>query len=109
MQIAMVGLGRMGANMARRLLRGNHECVVFDRSPRAVQDLVRDGAVGSTDFKDLVQKLASPRAIWLMVPAAVVDETTSQLIPYLEAGDTLISLREQFTTSTSAQVEGYGV
>src|SRR3989442_8079964 len=90
MQIAMVGLGRMGANMARRLLRGNHECVVFNRSPRAVQDLVRDGAVGSTDFKDLVQKLASPRAIWLMVPAAVVDETTSQLIPYLEAGDTLI-------------------
>jgi 6-phosphogluconate dehydrogenase len=90
MQIAMVGLGRMGANMSRRLLRGGHECVVFNRSPQAVQALVRDGAVGSTDLKDLVKKVASPRAIWLMVPAAVVDETISQLVPHLDAGDTLI-------------------
>lgn len=90
MQLAMIGLGRMGANMVRRLLRGGHECVVYDRSPKAVEELVKEKAVGSTDLKDLVGKLKAPRALWLMVPAAVVDETISQLIPYLEAGDTLI-------------------
>jgi 6-phosphogluconate dehydrogenase (decarboxylating) len=90
MQIAMVGLGRMGANMTRRLLRGGHECVVFNRSPQPVQALVREGALGATDLKDLVNKLVSPRAIWLMVPAAAVDDTISQLVPDLEAGDTLI-------------------
>ena len=90
MQIAMVGLGRMGANMTRRLLRGGHECVVFNRSPQPVQALIREGALGATDLKDLVKKLVSPRAIWLMVPAAAVDETISQLVPFLETGDTLI-------------------
>ena len=90
MQIAMVGLGRMGANMTRRLLRGGHECVVFNRSPQPVQALIREGALGATDLKDLVKKLVSPRAIWLMVPAAAVDETVSQLVPELETGDTLI-------------------
>jgi 6-phosphogluconate dehydrogenase len=90
MQIAMVGLGRMGANMTRRLLRGGHECVVFNRSPQPVQALIREGALGATDLKDLVKKLVSPRAIWLMVPAAAVDETISQLVPDLETGDTLI-------------------
>ena len=90
MQLGMIGLGRMGANMVRRLLKGGHECVVYNRSPQPVQALVEDGAVGSTDFKDLVKKLPKPRAIWLMVPAAVVDETISQLVPHLEAGDTLI-------------------
>jgi 6-phosphogluconate dehydrogenase len=90
MQIAVVGLGRMGANMTRRLLRGGHECVVFNRSPQPVQALIREGALGATDLKDLVKKLVSPRAIWLMVPAAAVDETISQLVPDLETGDTLI-------------------
>jgi 6-phosphogluconate dehydrogenase len=90
MQIAIVGLGRMGANMTRRLLRGGHECVVFNRSPQPVQALIREGALGATDLKDLLKKLVSPRAIWLMVPAAAVDETISQLVPDLETGDTLI-------------------
>ena len=90
MQLAMIGLGRMGGNMVRRLLRGGHECVVYDRSPEAVEALVKEKAVGSTDLKDLVRRLKAPRALWLMVPAAVVEDTISQLIPYLEAGDTLI-------------------
>jgi 6-phosphogluconate dehydrogenase len=80
----------MGANMVRRLLRGGHQCVVFDRSPKAVEELVEEKAVGAADLLDLVKKLEKPRAIWLMVPAAVVDETISDLVPYLEPGDTLI-------------------
>lgn len=90
MQLGMVGLGRMGANMVRRLIRGGHRCVVFDRSPKAVEELVHDGAVGASDLRDLVKKLETPRAIWLMVPAAVVDETISDVAAYLEAGDILI-------------------
>src|SRR6476660_8192706 len=90
MQIGMIGLGRMGANMVRRLLRGGHQCVVFDMSPKAVEELVQEKAVGSANLRDFVKKLEKPRAIWLMVPAAVVDKTISDLMPYLEAGDTLI-------------------
>ena len=90
MQLGMIGLGRMGANMVRRLLKGGHECVVFDRSPKAVEELVREKAVGSADMPDLVRKLRAPRAVWLMVPAAVVDQTISQLLPLLEPGDTII-------------------
>ena len=90
MQIGMIGLGRMGANMVRRLLTGGHECVVFDLSSKAVEVLAQEKAVGATSFKDLVQKLNKPRAIWMMVPAAAVDETIASLVPYLEAGDTLI-------------------
>jgi 6-phosphogluconate dehydrogenase len=90
MQLGMIGLGRMGANMVRRLLRGGHECVVFDRSPKTVEELVRENAVGAIDLRDVVQKLDAPRAIWLMVPAAVVDKTISALMPLLEAGDTII-------------------
>ena len=90
MQMGMIGLGRMGANMVRRLLRGGHECVVFDLSPKAVQELVKEKATGATDFRDFVQKVAKPRALWLMVPAAVVDPTISELLPHLEPGDTLI-------------------
>jgi 6-phosphogluconate dehydrogenase len=90
MQLGMVGLGRMGANMVRRLLKGGHRCVVFDRSPKVVEELVKESAAGATDLKDLVKKLEAPRAIWLMVPAAVVDETISNLVAYLEAGDILI-------------------
>ena len=90
MQIGMIGLGRMGANMVRRLLKAGHECVVFNRSPKPVEELVRENAVGAADLKDLVKKLKKPRAVWLMVPAAVVDKTISDLLPYLDAGDTVI-------------------
>ena len=90
MQLGMVGLGRMGSNMVRRLLRGGHECVVFDRSPKPVEELAKEKAVGATSLKDLSSKLKKPRAVWLMVPAAVVDETIGALVPDLEAGDILI-------------------
>jgi 6-phosphogluconate dehydrogenase len=90
MQLGMIGLGRMGANMVRRLIREGHSCVVFDRSPLTVGELVRENAVGADSLIDLVKKLAKPRAVWLMVPAAVVDQTISDLLPHLEAGDILI-------------------
>jgi 6-phosphogluconate dehydrogenase len=90
MQLGMVGLGRMGANMVRRLLRGGHQCVVFDRSPKAVSDLEKETAAGSLSLQELVAKLTKPRAVWLMVPAAAVDETIADLLPYLEAEDILI-------------------
>ncbi len=90
MQMGMIGLGRMGANMVRRLLKGGHECVVFDVSPKAVEELVREKAVGARDFGDFVRQLKTPRSIWMMVPAGVVDQTIAQLLPHLEPGDTLI-------------------
>ena len=90
MQLGMVGLGRMGANMVRRLLTNGHECVVFDMSPKAVEELVDEKALGSSSLADLVKKLEKPRAVWLMVPAAVVDQTIAELLPALEAGDTII-------------------
>jgi len=90
MQLGMIGLGRMGANMVRRLIKGGHQCTVFDMSPKAVQALAAEGAVGAASLADLVGKLAKPRALWLMVPAAVVDRTIADLLPHLEAGDTLI-------------------
>jgi 6-phosphogluconate dehydrogenase len=90
MQLGMIGLGRMGANMVRRLLRDGQTCVVFDRSSNAVNELVKEEAVGASSLADLVAKLDRPRAIWLMVPAAVVDETIGELSPLLEAGDTII-------------------
>ena len=80
----------MGANMVRRLLKNGHECVVFDRSPNVVNDLVKEKASGATSLADLVTKLDRPRAIWLMVPAAVVDETIGELSPLLEPGDIII-------------------
>jgi len=89
-QLGMIGLGRMGANMVRRLLKGGHQCVVFDRSPKAVEELAGEKATGAADLRDLVKKLEKPRAVWLMVPAAAVDETIAELVPYLEAGDILI-------------------
>ena len=90
MQLGMIGLGRMGANMVRRLLKNGQECVVFDRSPNVVNDLVKEKASGATSLADLVTKLDRPRAIWLMVPAAVVDETIGELSPLLEPGDIII-------------------
>ena len=90
MQLGMIGLGRMGANMVRRLIRNNHQCVVFDRSKQAVSDLAKEKAVGAASLADLVKKLEKPRAVWLMVPAAVVDQSIADLQPLLEAGDILI-------------------
>src|SRR6266540_60747 len=90
MQLGMIGLGRMGANMVRRLIKGGHQCVVFDMSPKAVQELVQEKAVGASSLADFVKKLDKPRAIWLMVPAAVVDKTIADLLPTLERGDVLI-------------------
>ena len=90
MQLGMIGLGRMGANMVRRLIAGGHDCVVFDRSPAAVAALVAEKAVGAGSLAEFVGKLSTPRAIWLMVPAAVVDQSIAELAPLLEAGDILI-------------------
>ncbi len=90
MQLGMVGLGRMGANMVRRLLKGGHQCVVFDMSPKAVNELVQKKATGSSSQQDFVAKLDKPRAIWLMVPAAVVDQTIDGHLPHLGPEDILI-------------------
>jgi len=90
MQLGMIGLGRMGANMVRRLLKAGHQGVVFDMSPKAVDQLVQEKALGASSLADFVQKLTKPRAVWLMVPAAVVDKTIADLVPLLEPGDILI-------------------
>ena len=90
MQLGMIGLGRMGANMVRRLIGGGHDCIVFDRSPQAVAALAQQKAIGATSIADFVGKLAKPRVVWLMVPAAVVDTTIAGLLPHLEKNDILI-------------------
>ena len=90
MRIGMIGLGRMGANMVRRLVKRGHECVVFDVSLKAVGELANEGAVGAASLPDFLKKLEKPRAVWLMVPAAVVDKTIADLLPHLEAEDILI-------------------
>src|SRR6266478_3791619 len=90
MQLGMVGLGRMGANMVRRLLRGGQQCVVYDRSPKVVEELAKEKAVGTSSLQGLVKMLDKPRAVWLMVPAAVVDAMIADLLPFLEPGDILI-------------------
>ena len=90
MQIGMIGLGRMGANMARRLLQGGHHCVVFNRSPKAVKALVKEKAIGASSLADLVEKLEKPRAIWMMIPGAFVEHLIADLLPHLESGDILI-------------------
>jgi 6-phosphogluconate dehydrogenase len=90
MQIGMMGLGRMGANMVRRLIKGGHECVVYDAQPAAIQKLLQHGVMGASSLDDLTARLAKPRAVWLMVPAAVVDSTLAGLAPLLESGDVLI-------------------
>ena len=90
MQLGMIGLGRMGANMVRRLIKNGHDCVVFDRSREAVGQLVKEKAVGANSLADFVKKLDSPRVVWLMVPAAVVDDTIKDLLPLLDADDILI-------------------
>ena len=90
MQLGMIGLGRMGANMVRRLMRGGHSCVVYDRAAAAVQSLGGEGATGAAGLDEFVSKLTTPRAIWLMVPAAVVDATLDELLPKLTAGDVVV-------------------
>jgi 6-phosphogluconate dehydrogenase len=90
MQLGMIGLGRMGGNMVRRLLKGGHQCVVYDGSANAVAELVKEKAVGTTKIADFVAKLVKPRVIWLMVPTGVVDNVIADLLPHLEAGDILI-------------------
>ena len=90
MQIGMIGLGRMGANMVRRLLRGGHECVVNDRNPEAVKALEAEGATGDVSLDAFVAKLKPPRAIWLMIPAALVDTMIHQLLAVVDAGDIII-------------------
>ena len=90
MQLGMIGLGRMGTNMVRRLTKGGHECVVYDVHAAAIKKLLYRGVVGASSLEDLVARLAKPRAIWLMVPAAAVDQALAQLAPLLEAGDTVI-------------------
>ena len=87
MQLGMIGLGRMGANMAMRLMKAGHECVVYDSHPEPVQELVKQGAKGSTSLAAFVKTLAKPRAVWLMVPAAAVDPVLASLTPLLETGD----------------------
>ena len=90
MQLGMVGLGRMGANMVRRLLRAGHECVVFDRSAKVVEELAAEKATPAASVADLVKKLEAPRAVWLMVPAAAVDATIAELVPRLAPGDVIV-------------------
>jgi 6-phosphogluconate dehydrogenase len=90
MQVGMVGLGRMGANMVRRLMRGGHQCVVFDVSPKAVEELAKEGAVGASSLDDFAAKLTKPRATWMMVPAGVVESTLAQLEARFETGDIIV-------------------
>ena len=124
MQLGMIGLGRMGANMVRRLIKGGHDCVVFDAHSDAVEKLAGEGAEGSSSLSDFLGKLEKPRAVWLMVPAAVVDKMLGELAPHLESGDIVIdggipttsmtssgprsSRARASTTSTSAPAEGSG-
>ena len=91
MQLGMVGLGRMGANMVKRLVAKGHECTVFDMSPKVVEALAQEkGVTGSASLEDMVGKLAKPRAVWLMIPAGYVDDTLGKLVPLLESGDIVI-------------------
>ena len=90
MQLGMIGLGRMGGNMVRRLLKSGHQCVVCDRSANAVAELVKEKAVGTTSLADFAKKLTKPRAVWLMVPTGVVDNVIADLLPHLDRGDILI-------------------
>jgi 6-phosphogluconate dehydrogenase len=90
MQLGMIGLGRMGSNMVRRLMRGGHECVAFDMNPANIKQIAGEGATPAASLDDLVRQLKKPRAVWLMVPAAVVDSTLAELAPRLEPGDAII-------------------
>jgi 6-phosphogluconate dehydrogenase len=105
MQLGMIGLGRMGANLVRRLMRDGHECTVFDLSPQAVQQLEGEGAIGATSIDDFVGKLTKPRAIWIMVPAAFVEATIEQLQPLLDTGDVIIDGGNSYYRDDIARAE----
>jgi 6-phosphogluconate dehydrogenase len=90
MQLGMIGLGRMGANMVRRIMRAGHECVTYDRSAKAVEGLAGEGATGTSSLQELVTRMQAPRSVWLMLPAGVVDSTLDELAPLLERGDTVV-------------------
>src|ERR1700683_2830337 len=90
MEIGMIGLGRMGTNMVKRLMKAGHHCVVYDLHTDAVEKLAKDGAVGAASLEDLARKLKAPRAVWMMVPAAVVDSMLEELIPFLEQDDVIV-------------------
>ena len=90
MELGMIGLGRMGTNMVRRLMLAGHHCVVYDHHPEAVETVAKDGAIGATSLEDLTSKLKSPRAVWMMVPAAAVDPALKTLVPFLENDDVVI-------------------
>src|ERR1700728_436405 len=90
LQLGMIGLGRMGSNMVRRLIKGGHQCVVYDRTQKTVDQLAQEKAIGSSSLEDFVKKLQKPRAIWLMVPAGVVDQSIKELVPLLDPDDILI-------------------
>src|SRR5208283_4665486 len=90
MQLGMIGLGRMGGNMVLRLMKAGHECVVYDRQKESIKDLVDKGAQGTTELREFIRMLAKPRAVWLMVPAAVVDKVLDDLTPLLEPGDIVV-------------------
>ena len=112
MQLGMIGLGRMGANMVRRLIRAGHECVVFDLDSHAVEQLAQEGAVGAQSVEDMVAKLDPPRSVWMMVPAAVVDKTLESLVPALERGDAMIDGGNSYYRDDirrAAQVAGQGL
>jgi 6-phosphogluconate dehydrogenase len=113
MQLGMVGLGRMGANMVKRLVANGHECTVFDMSPKVVQELAKEkGVTGSASLEDLVGKLAKPRAVWLMIPAGYVDETLGKLVPLLAAGDIVIDGGNSYYIDDirrSKELEGKGI
>jgi 6-phosphogluconate dehydrogenase len=106
MQLGMIGLGRMGANMVRRLLRGGHDCVVYDMSAAAVTELVTEHAVGAGSLAEFAANLSKPRAVWLMVPAGVVDKTIEDLLPHLESGDILIDGGNSYYIDDIRRAEG---
>ena len=111
MQLGMVGLGRMGANLVRRLMSDGHQPVVYDVSQEAVTVLAKEGATGASSLEDLVSKLDAPRAVWLMLPAAIVQATLDQLVPLLEAGDTVIDggnsyYRDDIARAAQLQAQG---
>ena len=111
MQLGMIGLGRMGASMVRRLLQDGHACVVHDVQPSAVAGLVKDGAAGAASLKEMVSQLGQPRTIWLMVPAVVVDRALGDLVPLLDAGDIVVDggnsyYRDDMRRGTQLQTRG---
>ncbi|GAA2076676.1 phosphogluconate dehydrogenase (NAD(+)-dependent, decarboxylating) [Actinomadura alba] len=105
MKLGMVGLGRMGANLVRRLMRDGHQCVVHDLNEETVRELAREGAIGATSLEDLVAKLDKPRAVWLMLPAAVVQPTLDELVPLLEPDDTVIDGGNSFYRDDMARAK----